>query len=284
MTEPTTEPGGEPTAGSWVWEKLKELVIKKLPDLLAWLWRGSEQGQPGILILGPGGVGKTTLARILAGEHDILHAPPGDYRESLGVERYQLSDDDRVEIVVPPGQQHRRGAWSDLQADVAAGKFRGVILLSAYGYHTFGPISYKQHKLYRNDKDAFREAYLQDRRADELSILQQLTPYLKANSKKLWLLSLVGKQDLWWRQHGEVERHYRDGPYGAEITQVKAHHGHREFRHELAFASLLISNLRDGKGDVLWPNAEGYDQQQRAESTLRLLEALAALQEWETAI
>src|SRR4051812_14458132 len=117
---------------SWLWEK-KDEIRKKLTELRDWFRKTpTAEDNRGILILGSGGVGKTTLGKLLSGDYDLLFDLPGNYEESLNIERYSLKDPPEVEIVVPPGQQHRREAtWSELQADIGAGKFRGIILLAA---------------------------------------------------------------------------------------------------------------------------------------------------------
>ena len=93
-------------------------------------------------------------------------------------------------------------------------------MLAPYGYHTLGQISYKDHRLYRGDKDDLVKAYLEDRRAEELAVLRQLAPHARLSRGKFWILTLVAKQDLWWPQRAEVEKHYREGEYGAEIQRL----------------------------------------------------------------
>jgi hypothetical protein len=268
---------------SWIWER-KDEIQRKLTELYSW-FRGSGAStdpKPGILILGPGGSGKTTLGKLLAGEYDLLFDQLGRYDESLSIERYSLTDDPGVEIVVPPGQQHRREAtWTDLHADIAAGKFRGIVLLTAYGYHTLGQTSYKDHRLYRGDKEEFLKAFLEDRRADELAILRQLKPHVRSSRGKMWLLTLVAKQDLWWPKRTEVEKHYREGEYGAEIQSILNQQDQRQFRHEFLFASLVISNFATGIGERLKANTEGYDHSMYIESLRRLFETVDALKNWE---
>src|SRR5439155_19898988 len=115
--------GGEPMSGAqgakqgravavvaWLW-KNKDWIAARFGELKAWYHRGKgTKKEPGILILGPGGAGKSTLARLLAGEYDYLRDLPGEYEESVGVETYVLKDSPRVEVVVPPGQRQRREA------------------------------------------------------------------------------------------------------------------------------------------------------------------------------
>jgi hypothetical protein len=269
---------------NWVWDR-KDDVARALKGVYAW-FRGSGQtaAEPaGILIIGPGGTGKTTLARILSGEYDSFLDRPGEFKESINIERYKLGEEPETEVVVPPGQHHRRDVhWGDVCKDLGAGKYRGVIVTASGGYHTLGPISYKRHKLYQGDKDDFLKAFLEQGKADEVAVLKRLAPYLAACPRKLWMLTLVAKQDLWWPTHADLEGHYREGEYGAEILAVQNKQGHRQFRHEFAFASLLIGNFKTGVGEMLQPNVAGYDHALQVESLRKLFEVVDALKSWES--
>lgn len=255
---------------SWLWDR-KDDIGRKLGDLYRWFrGQGAKDPERGILILGPGGVGKTTLGRILAGEMNWLTDAPWEYEESV------------TEVVVPPGQEHRReSSWNELLGNVSADRYRGIILVSAYGYHDLALRSYRQHALYQGNKDEFVRAYTADRRAEEIQVLRQLAPHLKASPGRVWLVSVVAKEDLWYPDRHAVEQHYRDGDYGAEIRGLLAATDRRHVRHEYAFASLVISNFDAAPNERLVKNVEGYDHRLQVGSVRRLIEILDALRTWE---
>lgn len=264
--------------GKWAWDN-RAGVKPVLTKFRQWLRRSK------VLIIGPGGTGKTTLARLLSGQFDWLLDAPWTYRESVEVKKYHLKTDPAVEVVAVPGQEHRRrSTWSGIGGDVSSGEYRGVIFVSSYGFHTLIESSYKRNALFEPErtKEAFWRKYTEAKRADELACLRLLVPFLKACPKKLWLASLVTKQDLWRTQESAVEAWYRDGEYGKLVTEVAAHKG-ATFRHEYHGCSLLIGNLVTASNETLAKNAEGYDHRAQVESVRRVFEIVDGLHAWGSA-
>ena len=266
----------------WAWDNWDK-VQQRLTNLYRW-FRGSKR-KPGILILGAGGTGKTTLAKMLAGQYDFHLDRFRDYAESVEIERYTLGDDENVEIVVPPGQKHRREAtWGDLQTDIAAGAFRGIIIVSCYGFHSLGDLSYKRHELYHGKKSSFLTNYLRDRRAEELAIMERLSAFVEACRSKIWLLTVVTKQDLWWGNRATVEKHHRLAPtqaFGRQIARLTRTKSAARFRHEHVACSLAINNFVTGKNELLKVPDKGYDQQRQLTSIKRLFAVVDGLMHWE---
>lgn len=112
-------------------------------------------------------------------------------------------------------------------------------------------------------------------------MLRELIPHAIASRGKLWMMTLVAKEDLWWPERNAVRKHYLDGEYAAEVNAITQQRGAQRFRHETVFASLVIANFLTGAQELLRPNAAGYDQNLQIESLRRLFEMIEALRQWE---
>jgi hypothetical protein len=259
----------------WAWDNRAGLKVA-WDSFQQWLRRSR------ILVIGPGGTGKTTMARILAGRFDWLRDSPWRYEEDVGVQRFKLKADPAAEIVVMPGQEHRRHtSWTGVGKDLAAGTYHGVILVSAYGYHSLSGISYKQHAAYEpeRDKDTFLRKYLEANRRDEVACLKRLVPFIKECPRKLWLVSAVTKQDLWRPDESAVEKCYREGDYGVAIDDISRSKG-ATFRHEPHLLSLVIGNFVTARDETLTKNVQGYDHRIQIESVRRLFEIIDGVRKW----
>ena len=167
--------------GGLAWENRGKLT-KALAVLRRWFRQNSR-----ILIIGPGGTGKTTLSHILSGDFDWLADTPWKYEEGYTVDRVRIP-----KAIIAPGQKLRRKpTWAALKSDLAAGKFRGVILVSAFGYHSLGgKVALSVLKPGKKREAAIHEL-LAEGRADELAVRRDLCAVMKRSPKKPWLISLV---------------------------------------------------------------------------------------------
>lgn len=268
-------------------ERRKDLwdLWQGLPGWFRTKFRGAPQDSssiPELLIIGPGGVGKSLLASFLADDFSQLAEGRADYTESLRVEEFHLTEPGAA-IIVPPGQKrHRDYTWLELEQGIVAGRFSGIMLVCAFGYHSIGQFSYKDLAGYRpGDEQEFLAQHLRRCRQDEIQVVRRLAPLIARAPNRQWLLTVVTKQDLWADSSGRVERHYTTGAFGKALQRALRPIDPARLRLEWAFVSLVNRNFVTGRNELLARTAAGYDWERQAESIKDLLRKLRGLRDWE---
>ncbi len=224
------------------------------------------------------------MGHLLAGSLEPWFSHLPGYQESIGVEHYQLLGHQNVGIVVPPGQEDRRPeSWSDLHGQLRAGEIRGVILVSAYGYHSLRD-QMTDHRLHPQEgpqkKERFLQAYLGQCRAAEVQILQNLAPFFPTTGRT-WLLSVFSKADLRYGEERAFAEWYRESGYRQCVQEIQDSRGIMNFRHERVDAAFTIENFTDAGNSVIKPNAPGYDIPKFLNSLNHMANVIEELCRWE---
>lgn len=281
-------------------EQTSETRVKSAIGIIKEIWKGVEwfskklrQKYPSparrILIIGPGGTGKTTLAKVFSGDlMPWVFGGDWKYAESReGEDDFKVLGEDDVEIVVPTGQDFDRDQqWANVIRDISKSRYSGIVLAVANGHHSWSTAGYEKHKLYDGDLIKFREALINANHVKELNVLKYLMPALQAVQKKLWLLTVVMKEDLWFKQQNEVCVHYTDSnrKWGRQLKALSTKLGSVLFRHQSVHVSLVSLNLKDPEGKVVFETAAGYDSECQMQSVKRLCDAFDDLRKWEAEI
>lgn len=221
-----------------------------------WLINGSAK----IPIFGAGGAGKSTAGKLLTGTDPLeLNAP---YAESWDLETLNLKGAVPGSIIVAPGQKPRVDRhWPELMKNIVGGKSFGLINVVANGLHSLELTSITEHSLFQNGQSVtvFMDVYTRERRKIELDLLKKLLGGLAGTDSRIWMVTLVNKQDLWWDARDAVKREYESGEYGKTIESFAEEHGRKNFQHEFLPVSLVLGNLNTTNGECLAKTTAGYD-------------------------
>jgi GTPase SAR1 family protein len=227
------------------------------------------RGKLQIAIFGPGGVGKTTMCSFLAGQLDPLS--PKTYKESVGCETFNLGPL-WGSLLVPPGQKRRRVYhWADLFDGMERGSVAGLMNVVSWGYQSLAESDPQGDEPFRLDR------YLASKREEELQIIDDLVPRLRDAKRRIWMVTVVTKQDLWWNERHAVRSHYMDGEYDKRIRSVLRERGERNFRHEYVSVAPLMLNFCSADGKTLAPTTGGYDDNTKSAHQRHLLELIDTL-------
>ncbi|GCA76825.1 hypothetical protein MiTe_03676 [Microcystis aeruginosa NIES-2520] len=238
-----------------------------------------KNGELKIAIFGAGGTGKSTLGKLLSGEFE-LSGLLQTYQESISIEKYKLESNKIGSVIVAPGQKRREDTWDDLLRTLVGGKIKLIIHVVSWGYHSFGEFSYTQHRLYQSGMtlEEFLREYAAVCRNRELDVLRRIEPHLSiADQRKTIVITLVSKQDLWWNNRLEVNKHYVEGAYEQLIQNIRNKRGANNFIHEYRSTSLVMENFLSGDNELLIPTTQGYDQRLKVANFRYFLNAIESL-------
>ena len=213
-----------------------------------------------IPIFGSSGVGKTTASKILL--NGVVECNNSSYQMSTDDEVCILNGNIPGKIVVVPGQiSDFEYNWKHHINDIVNGKCFGLINIVSYGYHSFCLETFKDHDLYKKDMsvDDFVDVYTEHRRNHEIDLLKKICTPLKTLQSRIWFITIINKQDLWWDKKALVRKHYYDGVYNSIISDLKDEIGGGLLQHIFAPVSFEINNWTTGNNERLANTVVGYD-------------------------
>jgi hypothetical protein len=113
---------------------------------------------------------------------------------------------------------------------------------------------------------------------EEIEALKAIQPHIETSKGRVWMITVVSKQDLWWDKRHDAARHYKNGQYEEIISKIRVKRGEGNFYHEYVSASFKWENLATAK-EVLMPTVAGYDDRLQRANLHKLSEAIRQLVE-----
>ncbi|WP_426730240.1 hypothetical protein [Myxococcus faecalis] len=265
----------------------KRDLIKGALSKLGYLIRN---GRLRVAVLGAGGTGKSTLAEVFGEPIGAKKPPIGAYSVSAAAEEARVPGVPFGLFIVGPGQERRRAThWPDIMRGISDGSVDGVIFLAAAGFSSLEEKSFTHHVAYRPGMGLqewfplFQEWALRE----ELAALDLIKSAIRNRvNKRLWMVTLVNKQDLWWDDRVRVREWYQGvsvsgvqvpSLYSSCIKELYELRGVVGFEHEFASASFEIVNLATGEEGVIRPTVMGYDEVLRVTNLEHVRELLSRL-------
>jgi hypothetical protein len=200
-----------------------------------------------------------------------------DYKDSSHLETYKLAGGVPGSILVPPGQQGLRvSTWSDLLREVSTGKSSIVLHVVSWGMNQIGSQDYSDLSSHVAGMDlaAAAAAYFETERDHEVTTLDSFAGQISLTPRRLSLITVVTKQDLWWEDRQDVRTFYERGRYAEIVAGIRNRVGEQNFTHKIWSASLLRRNIVDMSGNILRATAAGYDDTIQLRDQCKLLDLI----------
>lgn len=257
-------------AGAWVAGKTLEHSMDALlqdrssiKNLMASAWARLFEGKSVVVINGLGGAGKTTLQQILSGQKSIGELDP-TYQVSLSNEVTSVKGDYFTRLFTRPGQSDNL-RYNDGKITTALMKADRIVFINVvtYGYNSLYSIPLSSVPGYSpgNTQGQTLSTYLDIQRRDEIQRLRDFCDLLKAipEGKKIEILTVVNKLDLWWNESDAVRNHYSSSEYANIVKDLITAKSSSFARHNIVPVCLILSNIRTSDNEVLAHPTAGFD-------------------------
>lgn len=247
---------------------------KAIFSLFARKWDHIANGPSSIVIFGAGGTGKSTLGHLLADNPQSSEYALEPYDESTNIETLPIPGKISANVMIGPGQKIRRIAtWDSLFNLLITQKKVLIINVVSWGYHA---TSVELEKIIENfpqkSDEQKRDEYFAMSRRHELEAFSDLVPHVKASQSINRMLTIVTKQDLWWKHRKKVKDYYQKNEYNEMIEDIIRHKGAGNFVHEYISCSLVCKNLFDSNNFTICLTTSGYDEPLRLTNFNKTLE------------
>lgn len=169
-----------------------------------------------VLVLGATGTGKTAF---LESSTEVVPKAIELMNRTEFNEKYRIKISKELFIFTDtPGQRLHTRRRQEAMREVlkSKGGVAGIINLVSYGYHEASTV-----KLPAIKASKVPASFLEQRREVEIAMLDEWKDLLGGAESAKWLVTVVTKADLWWKQREDVLDYYRSGQYHQALSEAR---------------------------------------------------------------
>lgn len=199
-----------------IWETVKLFkYVFKLPKWWEWILYAFNyyfRKPVNVIIFGTTGSGKSEFVRALLNQEVDTVNPPRT-RFYIG-KRLILKNGRKIKFLDVPGHSSLKQQRTSVTELILRKKIRGIINVVTFGYNdaeesedvTIFKIDNTENPVVKND-------YLSKNRLRELEQIQEWESFITSTNKVEWVITVVNKSDIWYKNKEEVLSYYQHGPY-----------------------------------------------------------------------
>lgn len=166
-------------------------------------------------VYGDSGTGKSQFLSTITGN--------GIYKNgsTMNLKRYKLvlESGRAIEFIDTPGHHSLSINRERLKIKIQNNKITGIINIVSYGYQDNPDIDLDE--AFDVDKKEVKESYLEDNRKREIERTEEIIKAIVPEVKLKWIITLVNKADIWYKDKNEVLKYYKEGNYHTKISELQ---------------------------------------------------------------
>lgn len=205
-----------------IWETIKLLkYVIKVNDYgkyISYFFNYYFSKPTNVIIFGISGAGKSEFIRSLLEQKVGLVSEP---RTRFNIEkRFTLKNGEKIRFYDVPGHSSSKQQRQEMIELIAKKKIKGIINVTTYGYNDVEEAKdISIFKVGDSNPPIVKSEYLNKNRLRELEQTKEWIDFITSTNRIEWVITVVNKADVWYREKREVLDYYESGTYYENFTK-----------------------------------------------------------------
>lgn len=166
-------------------------------------------------VYGDSGTGKSQFLSTITGNGIYKNGPTMKLKHC----KFVLANGRQIEFIDTPGHQSLSIPREKFKIKIQNNKITGIINIVSYGYQYQDNLNLDE--IFNVDTREVKESYLEDNRKREIERTEEIIKAIVPEVKLKWIITLVNKADIWYKDKNEVLKYYNEGNYHIKISELK---------------------------------------------------------------